>query len=231
MLVTARYTRVKCLGVILQELVHKSRPLDANPERKIEEMVKKTSWICCALLGIGLFVASCGNAQKEATEAAINATQAAITAAQTEAAKYVPDQLQSAQTALQNAKDALAKGDYPAALSAAQDAASKAKDLAAAAAAKKAEWTQEWTNLSASMPKSLDEVKDKLNAYSHGAHMPAGMDKAKLADAKTQYDQLKQTWTDATAAATQGNLGDAMAKAASVKDVLAKLMEMLGIKS
>jgi len=194
-------------------------------------MVRKTSWISCALLGIAMFLVACGDAQKEATQAAINAAQAAITAAQTEAGKYVPDQLQAANAALQNAKDALAKGDYGAALSAAQDAASKAKDLAAAAAAKKAEWTQEWTNLSATMPTSLDEVKNKLNAYSHGAHMPAGMDKAKLADAKTQYEQLKQTWADASAAATQGKLGDAMAKAASAKDVLAKLMEMLGIKS
>jgi PBP1b-binding outer membrane lipoprotein LpoB len=194
-------------------------------------MARKTSWICCALLGLALFVAGCGNAQKEATEAAINAAQAALTAAQTEAAKYVPDQLQAAQTALQNARDALAKGDYGNALSAAQDAANKAKDLAAAAAAKKAEWTQEWSNLNVTTPKTLDDVKNKLNAYSHGAHMPAGMDKQKLADAKVQYDQLRQTWSDATSAAAQGNLGDAMAKAATVKDALAKLVELLGIKS
>jgi hypothetical protein len=194
-------------------------------------MVRKTGWVCCALLGIAFVMAACGDAQKAATEAAINAAQAAITAAQSEAAKYVPDQLQASQTALQTAKDALAKGDYQGALSAAQDAASKAKDLAAAAAAKKAEWTQQWADLSTSMPKSLDEVKTKLNAYAHGAHLPAGMDKAKLADAKTQYDQLKQGWSDASSAVTQGNLGDAMSKVPGMKDMLARLMVMLGIKS
>jgi hypothetical protein len=187
--------------------------------------------ICFALLGITLIAAGCENAQKATTEAAIHATQTAITAAQTEAAKYVPDQLQSAEKALQNAKDALAKSDYAEALSAAQDAASKAKDLAAAAAAKRTEWTREWTDLSASMPKSLDEVRNRLNAYSHGAPMPTGMDKAKLAAAKAQYEQMKQTWTDASAAATQGNLGEAMAKMAGIKDALAKLMEILGIKT
>ena len=194
-------------------------------------MARKTSWFLCALLGIALIIAGCGNAQKEATEAAINAAQAAINAAQDQAAKYVPDQLQAAQTALQNAKDALAKGDYQAALNAAQDAANKARDLAAAAAAKKDEWTKNWADMSASMPKSLDEVKKKLAAYSHGAHMPAGLDKDKLADAKAQYEQLKQTWADASSSATQGNLGDAMKKASGIKDALAKLMEMLGIKS
>ncbi len=194
-------------------------------------MVRSTSWICCALLAIALIVAGCGGAQKEATQAAINAAQSALTAAQAEAGKYVPDQLQAAQATLQSAKDALAKGDYQAALSAAQDAANKAKDLAVAAAAKKDEWTKTWTEMSASMPKSLDAVKAKLDAYSHGAHMPAGMDKSKLADAKTQYEQLKQSWADASASAAQGNLGAAMSKVPGIKDLLAHLKETLGIKS
>lgn len=194
-------------------------------------MLRKTSWISCALLGIALAVAGCNGAQKEATQAAINAAQSAINAAQGDAAKFVPDQLQAAQTALQTAEDALAKGDYQAALTAAQDAANKAKDLAAAAAAKKDEWTRQWADLNTSMPKSLNQVKARLDAYSHGAHMPAGMDKTKLEDAKTQYDQLKQSWTDASAAAAQGNLSDAMKKASGIKDALANLMQMLGIKS
>jgi hypothetical protein len=197
----------------------------------MKNMVKMMSWIGCVLLGIAFLMAGCGNAEKEATDAAINAAQAAIGAAQDQAAKYVPDQLQAAQTALQTAKEALAKGDYPSALSAAQDAANKAKDLAAAAAARKDDWTKEWADLSTSMPKSLNEVNNKLKAYAHGAHMPAGMDKAALEEAKAQYDQLKLSWADASATATQGNLGEAMSKAAGMKDRLAKLMEMLGIKS
>jgi hypothetical protein len=60
--------------------------------------------------------------------------------------------------------------------------------------------------------------------------MPAGVDKAKLADAKKQYEQLKQTWSDASLAATQGNLGESMRKMSGTKDALAKLMEILGIK-
>lgn len=193
-------------------------------------MAWKTKWIYCGLLAIASLAASCGTAQKDATQAAINAAQSALNAAQAQAAKYLPDQLQAAQATLQNAKDALAKGDYPAALASAKDAAYKARDLAVAAAAKRDEWTKRWTDLSASMPKSMDEVKNRLNAYSHGAHMPVGMDKDKLADAKTQYDQLKQSWSDATSEASQGKLGDAIKKATNVKELLAKLKEMLGIK-
>lgn len=61
--------------------------------------------------------------------------------------------------------------------------------------------------------------------------MPEGMDKSVLATAKDRYAQLKQAWADATAAAQSGNLGDAIQKATGIKDLLAKLREMLGIKS
>jgi ATP-dependent Clp protease ATP-binding subunit ClpA len=194
-------------------------------------MSRKTCWILAALVGMALIVAGCDNAQKQATEAAINAAQAAINAVQGEAEKYVPDQLQAAQNALQSAKDSVNKGDYQAALNAARDAADKAKDLANAAVAKRDEWTKEWAQTSTSMPKSLDAIKAKLNAYSHGAHLPSGMDQKGLDDAKAQYEKLKQGWADATASASHGNLADAISKATDLKAMIAKLKEMLGIKS
>lgn len=193
-------------------------------------MARKLSWVFCGVLGVALLMAGCGAAQKEATHAAVSAAQTALNSVQGEAAKYLPDQLQAANRALQSAKDALAKNDYTAARAATKDAVGKAKELAAAAAAKKAEWTEVWASRNESMPKSMDAVKAKLDAYSKG-HMPAGMDKDKLAEAKTQNEQLKQGWADASAAATQGNLGDAIKKASGLKDLLTQLKEMLGVKS
>ena len=191
-------------------------------------MARRVNWVLCGVLGVALLAVGCGNAQKEATDAAISAAQGAINSVQAEAAKYVPDQLAAANGALQSAKDALAKGDYAAALAAAKDAAGKARELATAAAAKQAEWTQTWSSLNESMPKSMDTVKAKLDAYSK--RLPAGMDQDKLAAAKAQYQQLKQSWTDAAAAAAQGNLGDAIKKTSGLKDLLTQLKDTLGIK-
>jgi DNA repair exonuclease SbcCD ATPase subunit len=193
-------------------------------------MVKRKSWLCCALLGITVIVAACGTAQKDAIDAAINAAQSAINAVQAEAAKYAPDQLQAAQSTLQNAKDELAKGDYPAALSAARDAANKARELASTATSKKDEWTKTWNETSSTVPKTLNQIKAKLDAYAHGARLPEGMDKSQLDDAKAKYEQLKQSWTDAASQATRGNLRDAMNKIPGIQETLAKLKETLGIK-
>ncbi len=49
--------------------------------------------------------------------------------------------------------------------------------------------------------------------------------------AKAQFDQLKQSWADATAAYKNGNLADAMQKASTLKEGLQKLKDLLGIQS
>jgi len=194
-------------------------------------MLRTTSWLACGALALAMMLAACGGAEKEATEGAINAAQTAINAASSEAAKYVPDQLKSAQDTLRSAKDALAKSDYSAALSGAKDATKKAGELVAAAATKKQELMKDWTDTAESMPKSMEQIKARIDAYSHGARMPEGMDKSVLATAKDQYALLKQAWADAMATAQKGNLGDAVQKASGIKDMLAKLREMLGMKS
>lgn len=193
-------------------------------------MGKKMSWTVCVALATVLLLSGCTNAQKEATQAAVNAAQSALDAAAGEAEKYVPEQLQAAQTALQNAKDALAKGDYEAALKAAQDALGKAKDLPPSVAAKKDELKKSWDSLNESVTKYLEAVKTKLDAYSRGAHLPEGMDKTKLAEAKEEYARLKKQWFDASADAARGALEDARKKASILKDQLSQLMEKLGIK-
>ena len=193
-------------------------------------MLKRSALFIFALLWLALILAACGGAQKEATEAALNAAQTALDTAQGEAAKYAPDELHAAQAAMQRARDALAKGNYDAALDAAKDAANKTRELTASAAAKKQELTKTWASLNQGASKAMDEVKRRLDAYSHGAKLPPGLDKSQLDDAKAQYEQLKQQWSDAAAAAQKGNLPDAVAKASIWKEALAKLMELLGIK-
>jgi DNA repair exonuclease SbcCD ATPase subunit len=193
-------------------------------------MFNRKNWLVCHVLLITLILA-CGGAEKEATEAAINAVQIAIDSVSSVAAEYVPDQLKSAEDALQRARIALAKGDYATAMAAAKDTVGKVSEMAKAAAEKKEALVEGWASLSESMSKSLRQLKAKLDAFSHGAKLPFGMDRWQLADAKEKYQQLIQAWALATAAAQQGNLGDAIQKASGIRGILERLMEMVGIKS
>lgn len=178
-----------------------------------------------------LLLAGCGTAQRDATEAAVNAAQKAVSAAQDAAEKYAPDQFKAAQDALQSAKDELAKSDYQGALKGAQEAVQKAKEALSTASTKKEEWSKDWKNLSASAPKTLNEAKARLDAYTKKGKLPPGITSDQMAEAQAQYDKLKEGWANAVAAYQKGDLADAMKNASWVQEGLQKLKELLGIKS
>jgi len=194
-------------------------------------MAKTMRWVASGVMGIAMLAAGCGSRERETTEAAINAAQAAVNAVQVDAERYVPEQVQAAQSALQSARTALAKNDYDGALAAARDAANKAKEMAVAAVEKKKEWERSWAELNESIPKSLEQVKYRLYAFSHGARLPEGMDKDGLEEAEEDYTQLKENWAEATGAATQGNLREAIEKGTEVREALAELRDTLGFKT
>jgi len=192
--------------------------------------MKRNASLLACLLGIVL-LGGCGNAQREATEAAVNATQTAINAATEAAQKYVPDQTKAAQDALQSAKDSLAKGDYSAALTSAKEATQKAKDALSLASAKKEEWNNSWNSLNQSVPRTMSEVQAKLDAYKKNGKLPKGIDQDQMDEARAQYEQLKQNYADAMAAYKRGNIADAMNKVPGLQEGLAKLKQLLGITS
>ncbi|HTP68911.1 MAG TPA: hypothetical protein VMJ35_08420 [Dongiaceae bacterium] len=191
--------------------------------------MRRALFFGCAATALILF--ACSNAQREGTEAAINAAQQAVDSVQAEAAKYVPEELDKAKQALQSARDSLAKSDYQGALASARDAANRARDLAVSSAAKRKEWSDTWNSLNESLPKSMAQVKAKLDSYARNGRLPEGMDKDGMEQAKAQFEKLKQEWTDAASSATQGFVGEAVKKASQLKQELADLMAKLNIKT
>jgi len=183
-----------------------------------------------ALVVLVLFAAACSSQQKPAEEA-IKAAEAAIDSAKGEAAKYIPDEVKGLQDQLQAAKDALAKKDYKAALSAAKDLPGKAKDLAAAAEAKKTELTKTWEEMSGSLPKMVEAIKSRVDVLSKTKKLPANIDKAKLDAVKAGLPELTQMWGDAQKAFSDGSLADAVSKATTLKDKAAEMMTTLDMQA
>jgi hypothetical protein len=181
-----------------------------------------------ALVIVALFFVACSR-DKGPAEAAIKAAEEALNASKAEASKYVPDQVKGVEDTLKAAKDQFAKGEYTAALNAAKDLPAKAKDLGSAAAAKKAELTKSWEELSGSIPKMVEAIKTKVDALAKSKKLPKGMDKEKFEGAKAGLAEITQGWTDADNASKAGNLTEAIAKAKTVKDKATEIMSTLGI--
>jgi hypothetical protein len=196
----------------------------------------RTSLSGAAMLVAAMIFAACESADKAPATAAITAAQSALDAVRGEAAKWVPDQLASAEKALAAAKESFEKKDYKAALTGAQDVAAKAKDLgaaataaAAAAEAKKVELTKAWDQMSAGVPKMAEAIKSRVDILSQSKKLPAGLDKDKLEGAKAGLAALNQSWTEASDAFKAGNVTDAVAKATAAKTKAVEVMTALNM--
>jgi hypothetical protein len=191
--------------------------------------MKTTLKLAAAVASCALLIAC--NTDKVPADAAIKAADAAVGAAKAEAQKFAPEQLKTVETSLAAAKDQFAKGDYKAALASATELGTKAKDLAAAAAAKKDELTKSWADLSASLPKTVDAIKAKLEELGKAKKLPKDLDATKVAAAKDGLAKVEGAWKEATDAMGAGNVQDALAKAKPVQEKAAEIAALLGIQA
>jgi hypothetical protein len=182
-----------------------------------------------ALMIAALMFVACESAEKAPAAAAITTAQAAVDGVKGEAQKYMPDQVKSLEDGLAGAKASFEKNDFKAALAGAQDVAAKAKDLGAAAAAKKAQLTKSWEEMSSGVPKMAEAIKSRVDILSQSKKLPAGLDKAKLDGVKTDLATLNQSWTEASGAYQSGNVNDAVAKAQAAKTKAVEIMTALNM--
>lgn len=167
--------------------------------------------------------------QKGPAEEALKAAEAAVAGAKATVEKYVPAQWKALNDAVKDAKDKIAKGDYAAALAAAQAIPGRVAEATKAATAKKEELTKTWAGLEASVTGAVKAVEEKVASFAAMKKLPKGMDKAKLEAAQAGLADAKKAWDEAAAAAKAGDFMAAIDKANAVKAKAAGLMASLEV--
>jgi hypothetical protein len=190
-------------------------------------MRKFQTRLVLGLLACALAVA-CGQ-EKRAARAGIQTAETAVAAAGDDVARYAADQWKGITDSLAAAKDSFARKDYRAAIESVRDIGKRIQDAQAAASTKKTELTNAWNELSAGVPKMVDAIKTRVGELGASRKLPKGMDAATLDGARQGLASATQTWAEAQSAAQSGNLADAVAKANSVKEKAAQVMQSLGI--
>jgi len=186
---------------------------------------------------VALLAVACASQKEPATKAIADA-ESALSAVKEQAAQYAPDQLKGVEDTIAGLKENLAKGDYKAILASTPQLTTQLASLKDAAAAKKAEMDAalekakgDWSGYAADLPNMVGAIQSRVDILSKARKLPAGMDKAKLDDAKTGLEGMKSTWTDAGNAFASGNYLDAVAKAQEVKTKGAEIMAALGMSN
>lgn len=178
---------------------------------------------------VALVLLSACASEKAPAEQAIKAAETAVAGVKAEAAKWVPDQGQALDASLVSLKDKFAKSEYKAVLAEAPALTSRANAVATAAAAKKAEITKSWEEMSAGLPKMVEAVKSRIDILSKSKKLPANVTKEQFESAKAGLAEATKGWDDATAAFKGGNVADAMTKADAVKKKTVEALQALGM--
>ena len=181
------------------------------------------------LVGAVMFIACASD--KGPAEQAIKAAEEAVNSTKAEAAKYVPDQLKSLESALSAVKEKFGKGDYKAAITEAQALAGKAKGVMDAAKAKKEELTKTWTNLSEGLPKMVEAIQSRVDILSQSKKLPANLTAEKLTEVKSVLAEAKDGLAKAMESFKAGNFAEAVTAATAIKEKATQAMETLGLSA
>jgi hypothetical protein len=180
---------------------------------------------------VAILAAGCGN-KEPATNAVATAT-AAVEKVRADATEFAPKELAAADATLARMKQNLAKEEYKAVMDdvpkinadykTVVETSDSMKTLRAAA-------QNEWQELNTEVPQTVQEIEARVATLSKNA-LPKDITKETLASAKTELENMKATWAEATAAATAGDTFAATDKGRSVQMKAEKLKDQLGIGS
>jgi hypothetical protein len=198
-------------------------------------MKKQSVWLLAATMAV--LLVGCAN-NKGPAQQAIAGAEAALAAVRDAAQKYAPDQLQSVDAQLAQLKDQFNRGDYKSVMANIPALNSAISTLKDSASAKQAEAEQAmakakdaWGGVSSDLPKMVSAIQSRVDILSKSHHLPKGVTKESLDQAKSGLDSMKSAWSDAQSAASGGDYTTAMSKAQAAKDQGEQIMHSLGMAS
>jgi hypothetical protein len=171
---------------------------------------------------------------KEPATQAVAAAESLLATVKGDAAKYLPNDLQSVEATMTSLKESLAKGDYKVVMDGAPALTTSLNTLKEGVAAKAAEAqaaTMLWGSFAADLPNMVSAIESRVGVLSSARRLPAGLDQAGLASAKSGLEMMKSTWVEASTAFTSGNAIDAVTKAKDVKAKGDELLKLLGMNA
>jgi hypothetical protein len=173
--------------------------------------------VLVAFMMSGLMLLACAN-QMQPAQAALEGAQSAVNAIQADASKYMPEHYARLQAQLTALRAAFDQKQYAAVLNSAPGLTSEANSVAQQAAARKtaamSTFADQWSHISASVPKMIDSIQARLGELTRSRHPPNGID---VATAQSELSDATSLWSKAEASHTAGDNEAAIDAAKNVK--------------
>ena len=178
----------------------------------------RTSNALMGLAASALLITGCANNEEPARQA-LAAAEASLSEVRVDAAKYAPEELQSADSRLARVKEDLAKEEYKDVLGGATQLSKETAALKEVVVSKQTQAvaaTHEWEALSEEVPKMVKAIEFRVGSLS-GTKLPQEVNKESFEAAKAALQSMKALWAEASAAFDAGNTILAADKARQVQ--------------
>ena len=191
----------------------------------------RLSKVILVIAAAAMMVTGCARQKNEATKA-LAGIESSVAAVKEDGAKYAPIAYQGVESTLAMLKDSLAKEDYETVLAGTpklQQSVASLKDAIASGKLQFEAATEEWTMLAADVPKMVEAIQSRVDTLSSSRKLPKNVSKEAFEGAKSGLDTMKTSWTEASAAFTEGKTLEAAEKARAVKAKGQEVLAMLGM--
>ncbi len=175
-----------------------------------------------------VMLAAC-NSGRRAAESALSGADSAITAITPEASKVAPEQLGPLSARLTNARSALERDDYEAAVAGATAVRTMVQALRDSLPARQAALEHDLVVLSEAMPRNLAAIKARLDQADRTGRPLRGLDAERLDSVKQIYASATAEWPEVESMRAAGDVGAAFAKAIQLRNRVSEALLALGL--
>jgi predicted nucleic acid-binding Zn-ribbon protein len=179
-----------------------------------------------------LVAGGCAN-YKEPARVALQELDYKMQAVGPDAKKYKPEEYAKLQQDYETAKATYAQGDYKETVRQVRQLQANISQVSAAAASAReemvAQLNQQWTTMSADLPKMVDAIGKRIDSLSKTKKLPKNLTESSLSAAKAGFEDVKKMWDEASQAAASGNVETAVSKGTTIQTKGQEIMSTLGM--
>jgi hypothetical protein len=192
--------------------------------------------VLLAVVAATLLTTGCSQ-QKQNAGKLLENVETSLAEVRSDAARYAPDGLKGVESQLKRLNASLEAKEYDDVIAGAPQLQKAVDSLRKAVATGKeharsalASAKAEWESLSVEVPKMVEDIQTRVDELSNQKRLPWGLDKDEFAAAKSDFENMKAQWNEASSEFRSGKEIEAVEKARSAKGMNEEIREQLKMK-
>jgi len=193
--------------------------------------------VLLAVVAAAVLATGCSQ-QKQNADKVLESVETSLAAIKDDAARYAPEGLKSVESQLARLKTSYENQEYNDVIAGTPQLRKAVDSLAAAVESGKAQASaalaaarKEWDSLSVEVPRMVEDIQSRVDELSKQKRLPWGLNKDEFAEAKSDFEIMKNQWTEASSEYKSGKQTKAVEKARIAREMNEDIRKQLKMKT